>query len=63
MKRFRALIRAYTGNTEAEKQPIYECDWCGYGIYSGDEYVELDDDVRVCGKCIDFYTERAVGKI
>lgn len=46
-----------------EPQPVYECEWCGFGIYSGDEYVELEDNVRVCRKCIDFYTEIAGGKI
>lgn len=40
------------------RKPRYECDNCGEGIFSGDEYVEIGDG-RYCEECIKRYTYTA----
>ena len=35
-----------------EPTPVYECSECGYGIYDGDKYAEIDGKYY-CEECLD----------
>lgn len=38
-----------------EPTPVYECSECGYGIYEGDKYAEIDGKYY-CEECLDDMT-------